>query len=106
MFKESETNKPIEQLKRESKMMDQILTLLIRQVPDYDRPMLETIVNLWRKGERAKSQLECLALDNCRQRWRLNTCSDCLEPRKEILSLVWLMLLDDINPDCDTARNT
>lgn len=103
MFKQSGTSKSLEQLKRDSEILDLLLALLISEVDDYDRPLFEALVDFWRKGERVKSPLERLALESARNRWRMNTGSYPVEPKKEVISLVGLMMLDDVNPAC--ARN-
>lgn len=92
--------KSIAQLKRDSRMLDQILATLARKSYDSDRPMFEAVVQLWRNGERARSQLERIALDGCRQKWQWDVSPNNLNDRREIICRVGLLMLEDVHPDC------
>lgn len=94
--------KSIAQLKRDSRMLDQILAILARKSYDSDRPMFEAVAQLWRDGGRATSQLECAALNEYRQKWRQGAYPDNLNARREIVSRVGLLLLEDVYLDCAT----
>lgn len=92
--------KSIAQLKRDSRMLDQILTTLARKAYDSNRPMFEAVVQLWRDGQHAKSQLERVALDDCRQNWQWGVSPNNLNSRREIICRVGLLMLEDVHPDC------
>lgn len=90
---------------REGKMLDKILSILASKAYDSDRPMFEAVAQLWRNGERARSQLERIALDGCRQKWQWDVSPNNLNGKREIICRVGLLLLDYVNPDCATDED-
>lgn len=85
---------------REGKMLDKILAILASKAYDSDRPIFEAVMQLWRNGGRATSQLECVALNEYRRKLRQGAYPDTLNARREIISQVGLLMLDDVHPDC------
>lgn len=92
--------KSIAQLKRDSRMLDRILAVIADKMYAGDRPMFEAVAQLWCNGERARSQLERIALDDCRQKWQWGVSPNNLNAQREIVSRVGLLMLEDVHPDC------
>lgn len=91
--------KSIAQLKRDSRMLDRILAVIADKMYAGDRPMFEAVAQLWCNGERARSQLERIALDDCRQKWQWGVSPNNLNSRREIICRVGLLMLEDVHPD-------
>lgn len=98
--------KSIAQLKRDSRMLDQILTVIADKVYAGDQPMFKAVVQLWRDGQRAKSQLERAALDDCRRDWRIGAGLGNLNKVRATVSQVGLLMLEDVHPEIKEEAQT
>lgn len=65
------SKKSIAQLKRDSKMLDQILGIVADMVHEDDRPMFDAILTYWRNGWKTMTPIERVALDDRRRDWRI-----------------------------------
>lgn len=100
------SKKSIAQLKRDSKMLDQILGIVADMVHEDDRPMFDAILTYWRQGRRADSPIERIALDDYRKECHYRVRPNNLDGRREIICRVALLLLEDVYPETQKEAKT
>lgn len=93
------SKKSIAQLKRDSKMLDQILGIVADMVHEDDRPMFDAILTYWRMGWRSTSIIEHVALDECRRDYRVGAELGNLNKVRATVSQVGLLMLKDVHPE-------
>ncbi len=86
-------------LRRGSKMLDQILDVVADMVYRDSRPMFDAIVAYWRRGKQAVTPIEIAALNGYREICRQSANPNNLNSRREIVSRVALLLLQDVHPE-------
>lgn len=91
--------KSIAQLKRDSKMLDQVLAVIADMMYKSSRPMFKAVLDYWREGWKAQTIIECAALDSYRQECREGANPNNLNSRREIVSRVVLLMLEDVYPE-------
>lgn len=93
-------------LRRDSQMLDQILSAVTATAYESERPMLDAIMAYWRRGKRAGSPIEIAALNEYRKdcHWRVRPNN--LDGRREIICRVALLLLEDVHPEAKKEAET
>lgn len=90
-------------LRRDSKMLAQILEAVAATAYESERPMLDAIMAYWRRDKRAESPIERAALDEYRKECRWHVRPDNLDGRREIICRVALLMLEDVYPAEDNS---
>lgn len=98
--------KSIAQLKRGGRMLEQVLDAVAGIMYDSERPMFDAIRGYWKRGLRAESPIERVALDNCREECRRRVRPQNFDVRREIISRVALLLLEDVYPETQKEVTT
>lgn len=91
--------KTFAELKRGSKMLSAIMDVIIAQAYESERPMLAAVWDYWRRGQQAKSPIECAAMGTQRQKWIHYADPKRLNPAQELIAKVALLLLEDVYPE-------
>lgn len=86
-------------LRRDSKMLELILSAVAATAYESERSMLDAIMAYWRRGKRAESPIERAALDEYRKECRWHVRPDNLDGRREIICRVALLMLEDVYPE-------
>jgi hypothetical protein len=86
-------------LRRDSKMLGQVLDVVADMVYQDSRPMFDAIVAYWRRGKRAVTPIEIAALNGYREICRQGANPNNLNSRREIVSRVLLLMLEDVHPE-------
>ena len=86
-------------LRRDSKMLELILSAVAATAYESERSMLDAIMAYWRRGKRAESPIERAALDEYRKEYRWHVRPDNLDGRREIICRVALLMLEDVYPE-------
>lgn len=86
-------------LRRDSKMLGQVLDVVADMVHQDSRPMFDAIVAYWRRGKRAVTPIEIAALNGYREICCQGANPNNLNSRREIVSRVALLLLQDVHPE-------
>ena len=86
-------------LRRDSKMLELILSAVAAPAYESERSMLDAIMAYWRRGKRAESPIERAALDEYRKECRWHVRPDNLDGRREIICRVALLMLEDVYPE-------
>ena len=86
-------------LRRDSKMLEQILEAVAATAYESERSMLDAIMAYWRRGEQAQTPIECIALDDYRKECLWHVRPGNIDSRKEIISQAALMMLEDVYPE-------
>lgn len=92
------SKKSISELKRDSQMLDQILGIVADMVNEDGRRMFDAVLDYWRKGWKAMTPIERVALDNLRQDWRIEAKLGNLNKVQTAISRVGLLMLEDVYP--------
>lgn len=98
--------KSIAQLKRDSRMLDQILGIIAGKVYECDRPMFDAVLSYRQSGRLAETPVEIAALNEYRRSWRRDANPNNLNDRREIVGRVALLLLADVHPEAREERKT
>ena len=93
-------------LRRDSKMLELILSAVAATAYESERSMLDAIMAYWRRGKRAESPIERAALDEYRKECRWHVRPDNLDGRREIICRVALLLLEDVYPETQKEAKT
>lgn len=91
--------KSIAQLKRDSRMLDQILDIIAGKVYEGDRPMFDAVLSYRQSGRQAETLVEIAALNEYRRSCRRDANPNNLNDRREIVGRVTLLLLADVHPE-------
>ena len=86
-------------LRRDSKMLELILSAVAATAYESERSMLDAIMAYWRRGKRAESPIERAALDEYRKECRWHVRPDNLDGRREIICRVALLMQEDVYPE-------
>ena len=100
------SKKSIAQLKRDSKMLDQILGIVADMVHEDDRPMFDAILTYWRNGWKTMTPIERVALDDRRRDWRIGAGLGNLNKVRATVSQVGLLMLEDVHPEIKEEAQT
>lgn len=93
-------------LRRDSKMLELILSAVAATAYESERSMLDAIMAYWRRGKRAESPIERAALDEYRKECRWHVRPDNLDGRREIICRVALLMLEDVHPEIKEEAQT
>jgi hypothetical protein len=93
-------------LRRDSKMLELILSAVAATAYESERSMLDAIMAYWRRGKRAESPIERAALDEYRKECRWHVRPDNLDGRREIICRVALLMLEDVYPETQKEAKT
>lgn len=93
------SKKSIAQLKRDSKMLDQILGIVADMAHEDERPIFDAILTYWRNGWKTMTPIERVALDNYRRDWRVGAELGNLNKVRATVSRVALLMLEDVYPE-------
>lgn len=93
-------------LRRDSKMLELILSAVAATAYESERSMLDAIMAYWRRGKRAESPIERAALDEYRKECRWHVRPNNLDGRREIICRVALLLLEDVYPETQKEAKT
>ena len=86
-------------LRRDSKMLGQVPDVGADMVHQDSRPMFDAIVAYWRRGKRAVTPIEIAALNGYREICCQGANPNNLNSRREIVSRVALLLMQDVHPE-------
>lgn len=98
--------KSIAQLKRDSRMLDQILDIIAGKVYEGDRPMFDAVLSYRQSGRLAETPVEIAALDEYRERWIFRAAPGRFNTGTEIASAVALLLLQGVHPEAKKEVGT
>lgn len=93
-------------LRRDSKMLELILSAVAATAYESERSMLDAIMAYWRRGKRADSPIERIALDDYRKECHYRVRPNNLDGRREIICRVALLLLEDVYPETQKEAKT
>lgn len=93
-------------LRRDSKMLELILSAVAATAYESERSMLDAIMAYWRQGRRADSPIERIALDDYRKECHYRVRPNNLDGRREIICRVALLLLEDVYPETQKEAKT
>lgn len=85
-------------LRRDSKMLGQVLTVIADRVYGEDRPMFAAVAEYWARGWQARTELERAALNNYRWRCKQGANPNSLDAGRVIICQVALALLEEVYP--------
>ena len=80
-------------------MLSAIMDVIIAQAYESERPVLAAVWDYWRRGQQAKSPIECAAMNTQRQKWLRDADPKRLNPAQELIAKVALLLLEDVYPE-------
>lgn len=85
--------------RRDSKMLKRILGEITDMAYKCDRPMFAAILDCWKKGQQAQTQVERVALDEYRKDMRMCAGPNYTSANREITARVALLMLEDVHPE-------